>query len=86
MEIMKAWIIWTTFVCNGGEIPTKPITNMYSSEVFFSMEDVQKAKNSWQRYLGVWYGLSFGKNCAPFMIQHEEVSDKRYLKKWLKIY
>lgn len=73
------FIIWTTFVCLNGEILNDPFwtAHMSSSNFYTNMVEVNKEKDKWRS--------QFKWNCAPFMIQHEDVTNQLLLKDLLNI-
>ncbi len=76
------FILWTTFICIGGNIQSTPhrAPNMYSSKFYTSIEQVYEAKNKWNKIYG-----SKSRRCGAFMVQHEEVTNKLILKDLLGI-
>jgi len=77
---MYNFIIWTTFVCLNGEILDTSFMpgNMYSSNVYSTMEQVNNKKEEWRNIYKGW-------GCIPFMIQHEEITSQLILKHLLNI-
>lgn len=74
------FIIWTTFICLNGEIRESKFVspNMYSSDIYESIKEVNLNKERWREIFGNF-------PCIPFMIQHEEVSEKLLLKSILNL-
>lgn len=92
--MFKVFMLWTTFICNGGEIADVSkrgvnsqiffSTNLYSSELY-NKEELYQEKNKWSKYY-IENRLDDPYHCIGFMVQHEDVTNKYILKHILGIY
>ena len=90
--MFTAFIIWTTFICNGGELADINkreagehiffSKNLYSSEIYFSEKGLNEGKARWQKYY-IDSRIEDPKHCSAFMIQHEDISNELILKRVL---
>ncbi len=90
--MLKVFIIWTTFICNNGEVANVEqreagkhrffSRNLYSSDMYTSKDAVNKAKARWSNYY-IAKRIDDPISCIAFMIQHEDITDKLILKQVL---
>ena len=75
-------MLWTTLVCNGGVIDKTPWfgPHIYSNDLYSSIQEADEHAYRWQ-------SPEYNKGrCIQFMIQKEDVTDKKILQEILGIY
>jgi hypothetical protein len=80
--MIKLIMLWTTLVCEGGVVGKTPWygPHIYSSELYTTIEEADKVSYNWQ-------SASYNQGrCIQFMVQKEDVTNKKILQEILGIY